>query len=221
MVVSQYNVCWTYISASTCNSKQCFHDNVVRTMQVTGRQSASPRPFATGQRAADGHFGQAQLQLSQPQITQEQAHYGQRGVTKAPPQQVGTASRPQAQSSTHWQQHPAAQQPAGLSTMPGPVQAMRSAGATVLQPTTPAMPSSLCGLPNIHIDGSLPSPDVACMQTSAALSSPCCCEHFWQYPSGYVCAVEAQLAGPDAHPELGLEAMIRRLQQEKDDLQRQ
>ena len=29
------------------------------------------------------------------------------------------------------------------------------------------------------------------------------------------------MAGPDAHPELSLEVMIRRLQQEKDDLQRQ
>ena len=43
-------------------------------MQVSGRQSASPRHDAAGQRAplANGKHGHAQLQLSQPPNTQEQ-----------------------------------------------------------------------------------------------------------------------------------------------------
>ncbi len=56
------------------------------TIQVTGRQSASPRQLAANQRAplVNGRYGQAQLQLSQPQNTHEQAQNGaQNGDSRA------------------------------------------------------------------------------------------------------------------------------------------
>ena len=201
-------------------------------MQVTGRQSASPRPYSAGQGApaADRRPGQAQLQLSQPQNTQEQAHYGQaqygqRGNAKAMQPQLGPVSRPQPQVSTHWQQHLAARQPAGIERVSGPAQATtQPTAATVLQPLAPAMPGSLCKPSSqllVQALHSTISTDCACRQPSTTLYGYCKCLCPLGCTSCSAFAVEAQMAGPDAHPELSLEVMLRRLQQEKDDLQRQ
>lgn len=196
-------------------------------MQVTGRQSASPRPFSAGHVALAAHrtAGKPQLQLSQPLSTQEQAQHGQCGTAMQP--LVGPVSRPQPRASTHWQQHSAAQQPAGHGTTSGPAQAtMQPIAATTLQPLAPAIPGSLCKTALWVFTSRNPADTphqlilhVASRHLALYLTADTSVSRDCTSPSAS--AVDAQMAGLDAHPELSLEVVIRQLQQEKDDLQRQ